>query len=180
MFRVILEGTGRTSPTGVMKLQFKIWMGTVLKWLDMTQIVPAPKPTVFKTIFVEITTKKLCFDTQSSPSSRQDSFIYLYFQKDWLTEFNLSCSPVSVKSLVVEWKWVNCWNVYCLWTAEFFNECSSVSLITSCFPLSTPEKFYNLRKILMTLYNWRKTQRRNFLCHGLSAYSPVSHGGGLA
>ena len=31
----------------------------------------------------------------------------------------------------------------------------------------------------MTIYRWRKTQRRNFSCHGLSAYSPVSHGGGL-
>jgi len=27
LFRVTLEGTGRTSPTGVMALQFEIWSG---------------------------------------------------------------------------------------------------------------------------------------------------------
>jgi hypothetical protein len=77
-------------------------MGSVLKRLDMTHIETVPKLTVFKSILIEITTTELRLDTRISPSSQQDSFIYLHFQKAWPPEFNLSYSPLSVKRLVTE------------------------------------------------------------------------------
>jgi hypothetical protein len=50
---------------------------------------------------LQITNTELRLDTRISPSSEQESFIYFYFQKDWLPGFNLSYSPLSVKRLVV-------------------------------------------------------------------------------
>ena len=61
----------------------------------MTQIRPVPKGPVSLRFIVEITTEPLRLDRPIASSSGQDSFIFLYFQKDWLPELNLSYSLVS-------------------------------------------------------------------------------------
>jgi hypothetical protein len=106
MCRVTLEGTGCTSPTGVMTLLFRIWLGRFMKCLDMTQVKIGLYPNLrFLKVIVEITTKTLPLDSRTACSSQQDSFIFLYFlHKDWLTEFNLSYSLFSFQKLVVEWR----------------------------------------------------------------------------
>jgi hypothetical protein len=68
----------------------------------MAQIKPVPEGPGSLLLFVEITTEALPLDSRAASSSRQYSFIFLYFEKDWLPELNLSYSIVSIKSIVVE------------------------------------------------------------------------------
>jgi len=103
MFRATLEGTGRTSPTGVMALQFEIWSGNFVKWLDMTQIKPVHKCPVSLRLFLEITTEQLRLDCPISSSSGQDSFIVFSKRLATWIEFKLfacfhlkSCSGVKM------------------------------------------------------------------------------------
>ena len=103
MFRVTLEGTGRTSATGVMDLQFEIWSGKFVKWLDMTEIKPVHKGPVCLRLFLEITTEPLHLDRPIASSSGQESFIvFLKRLATWI-EFKLfacfhlkSCSGVKM------------------------------------------------------------------------------------
>jgi len=46
MFRVTLEGTGRTWPTDLMTLHFETWLGRDVKWLDITQVKLSPNPMI--------------------------------------------------------------------------------------------------------------------------------------
>ena len=68
----------------------------------MTQIKPLPNGPVSLRLFVETATEELPLDIRTASSSRQDNFIFLYFQKDWLPELNLSYSLVSIKRFVAE------------------------------------------------------------------------------
>jgi hypothetical protein len=54
----------------------------------MAQIKPVPEGPGSLRLFVESTTAALDLDSRAASSSRQDSFIILYFEKDWLPEFN--------------------------------------------------------------------------------------------
>jgi len=54
----------------------------------MTQLTPVTKSTVSLRLFVEITTEPLRIDSRIASGSGQDSFVFLYFQKDWLLELN--------------------------------------------------------------------------------------------
>jgi hypothetical protein len=46
---------------------------------------------------VETTTEALPLDSRNAASLRQENFIFFNFQKDWLPEFNLGYSAVSIK-----------------------------------------------------------------------------------
>jgi len=54
----------------------------------MTQITPVTKSSDSLRLFVEIKTDPLLLDSRIASGSGQDSFIFLYFQKDCLTEPN--------------------------------------------------------------------------------------------
>jgi hypothetical protein len=62
----------------------------------MTQIKPVPNSPVSLGLFMEIKTEPLPLDSRTASTSGQDSFIFLYFQKDWLPELNLSYPPASI------------------------------------------------------------------------------------
>jgi len=54
----------------------------------MTQITPVTKSPFSLRFFVEITIDPLRIDSRTASGSGEDSFIFLYFQKDWLPERN--------------------------------------------------------------------------------------------
>jgi hypothetical protein len=100
------SGGNRTYITNRGQDAVRIWLGRVVKCLDKTQVKISLYPNLrFLKVILEITTKTLPLDSRTACSSRQDSFIFLYFlHKDWLTEFNLSYSLFSFQKLVVEWR----------------------------------------------------------------------------